>query len=112
MCRVVRHLLAALALLGAGAAQANQVGAFQCDGGLVDIGDSVLTVQRKCGAPAYAQRRDVGIEAVDRFGWVRIIGSVTVDDWLYNLGPTRFQVRVLLRDGRVWRIESLDERGF
>ncbi|WP_169732554.1 DUF2845 domain-containing protein [Derxia gummosa] len=109
--------LAALALVvaafaGTPAARADQVSALRCDGGIIDIGDSVLTVQRKCGPPAYAMRREVALEGIDRFGWVRVIGSVIVDDWLYNLGPTRFQARVLLRDGRVWRIESLDDRGF
>ena len=105
-------LLALGAALVAPAAIASTVSALQCDGGIVDIGDTVLTLQRKCGAPAYTLRHEVAIEGLDRFGWVRVIGSVTVDDWLYNFGPMRFQARVLLRDAKVWRIESLDDRGF
>ncbi|BDV42957.1 hypothetical protein GURASL_18800 [Geotalea uraniireducens] len=38
----------------------------------------------------------------------RTVTEVTVDDWTFNFGPDRFQYRLLLEDGRVTRIESLD----
>ncbi|MGD0845263.1 MAG: DUF2845 domain-containing protein [Geobacteraceae bacterium] len=30
-----------------------------------------------------------------------------MDDWTFNFGPDRFQYHILLKNGRVWKIDSL-----
>lgn len=77
-----------------------------CDG-IISIGATAGDVLRKCGQPAYATQREERIVEGDDIGG-RVIITVLIDDWTFNFGPDRFQYRVLLKNGRVVRIESLD----
>lgn len=82
---------------------------MSCAGGIVSIGTSAGEVVAKCGQPAYAiQREEKIVEEGPRGSRVRAVASVIIDDWTFNFGPDRFQYRVVLRNGFVARIESLD----
>jgi hypothetical protein len=87
-------------------------GSLRCDGGVVSVGDIVSDLLRKCGQPAYASQREEKIVTESDFPGDRIIITVPIDDWFFNFGPNRFQCRILLRNGRVWRIETLDSYGY
>jgi len=81
---------------------------LMCSGGIVSVGDMVLDVLRKCGQPTYATQREQKFVEVDDFLGEHIITTIVIDDWLFNFGRDRLQYRILLKNSRVWRIESLD----
>lgn len=82
-------------------------GTMYCDGRIVSIGDTAGEVIGKCGQPAYTLQHEQKI-IDDNYPAGRIITTVIVDDWTFNFGPDRFQYHLLLKNGRVAEIESLD----
>ncbi len=84
-----------------------QSDSLYCDGRIVSIGDTAGEVIRKCGQPTYALQREEKLVEHDDFG-DRVIITVIIDDWTFNFGPDRFQYRLVLKNGRVGKIESLD----
>ena len=88
---------------------ASAPGSMFCDGGLISTGDTAGEVIAKCGQPAYTtQREEKRVTDVGRQGGDTIVTIVVIDDWMYNFGPNRFQYRLILENGIVRRIESLD----
>ncbi len=87
---------------------ATETGSLYCDGRIVSVGDTAGAVVSKCGQPAYAIQREERISDEDYYSGARLITTVVVDDWTFNFGPDRFQYRLILKNGAVWRIESLD----
>jgi len=81
---------------------------LMCSGGSISLRDIAADVVRKCGQPAYATQHEQKIVEEDDYPGSRRITTIIIDDWLFNFGPDRLQYRVLLRNGRVWKIESLD----
>jgi hypothetical protein len=82
-------------------------GTLYCEGRIVSIGDTAGEVISKCGQPTDTFQHKQKI-VDDNYPAGRIITTVIVDDWTFNFGPDRFQYRLLLRNGRVAEIESLD----
>lgn len=104
---VLRLVCAALfVVLMPGAPDAQQTSTMRCHSGIVSLKDTMPDVIRKCGPPAFMDRREE-TSAVGRRGYA----TVTVDDWIYNFGPQEFMYQVIFQNGRVARIESLD-RGY
>ncbi len=100
---------AILVLLFGVPAPAVETGSLSCGNGIVSIGDTAVEVLGKCGQPAYkTQREDKIVEEAKDGSRNKKIISASIDDWLFNFGPNQFQYRVLLENGRVSRIESLD----
>ena len=90
-------------------AYATETGSMRCQEGIVSIGDTAGAVVSKCGQPAYTtQRERKDVEAASKGSRNKAITSVTIDDWTFNFGPNQFQYRVLLENGGVTGIESLD----
>jgi hypothetical protein len=90
-------------------AYATETGTMVCQGGIVSIGDTVGAVVSKCGQPAFTtQRERKDVEAGSKGSRNKAITTVTIDDWTFNFGPNQFQYRVLLENGGVTAIESLD----
>lgn len=88
---------------------ATETGTLRCDGGIVSIGDTAGEVVSKCGQPAFtSQREQKKLTDGPKSTRDRTITAVTVDDWIFNFGPNQFQYQLLLENGRVTRIESLD----
>jgi hypothetical protein len=79
---------------------------LSCSGGIVSLGDFASDVTRKCGQPAYADQREQKIVDENSFG-DRTVTTFIIDDWTFNFGPTRLQYRLLLRNGKLWRIEDM-----
>jgi len=94
--------------LGVSASQ--NVFAFRCDGQLVSVGQSKLTVLKHCGEPDWIDR---WVEETIDFPDTPIEHRlVRVNErWLYNPGPSQFLRFVTFRDGRVVSIET-GGRGF
>jgi hypothetical protein len=89
--------------------QAVQAETLICKGGIVSIGDTMGEVLNKCGEPAYKTQREKGYVSQSATGYrEKTFASVAVDDWTFNFGPNEFQYRLILENGRVSRIESLN----
>ena len=72
---------------------------FRCNQSLVGLGEGTTVVGQRCGTPTSKDRR---IE--QRFGGE----IITVDEWVYDRGPTEF-VRILrFENGRLAHIEVGD----
>lgn len=87
-------------------AEAQQTGTMRCRNGIVSINDTIPDVVKKCGSPSFQDRR----EETHSYGQPhnRSYETNTIDDWIYNFGPQEFMYKVIFRNGRVARIESLD----
>ena len=79
-----------------------------CSGGIVTVGDIASDLLRKCGQPTYTSQSEQKIVEESDIPSERIITTIVIDDWTFNFGPDRFQYRILLKNSRVWQIESLD----
>lgn len=100
-------------LLLSGMAFATETGSMRCDGGIVSVGDTAGEVINKCGQPAYAtQRLEKVIDQETKGYYQGRVAEITVDDWTFNFGPNQFQYEVILKNGRVYRIESLNNYGY
>ena len=86
-----------------------ETGTMICKEGIISIGDSAGEVISKCGQPATStQREDKRIVMRSKNRRDGIITATSIDDWLFNFGPNQFQYQLLLENGRVARIESLE----
>ena len=84
---------------------------FRCESGqLVSLGDDMLAVADACGAPDAAnqrlERRSIVRWLTGTTGPVRKERSVavTIDEWIYDRGATRFRRVVQFENGRVVHI--------
>lgn len=95
------------ALYMAGVATA--MGSMMCEGGIVSVGDTSGELLRKCGQPVsksqYDQKKITSESSATRD---RTVTFTTIDDWVFNFGPNQFQYKVLLENGRITKMESLD----
>lgn len=90
-------------------AHATETGTMACKGGIVSIGDAAGEVMAKCGEPATkSNREDRRVSHSSKTGYGKVVTSVSIDDWLFNFGPNEFQYQLIMENGRVTRIESLD----
>jgi hypothetical protein len=79
-----------------------------CKEGIISVGDVASDLMRKCGQPTYVTQREQKIVEAGDIPGERIITTILIDDWTFNFGRDRFQYKILLKNGRVWNIESLD----
>lgn len=90
-----------------GTLAAQQSGTLFCRNGIVSINDTIPDVLRKCGPPAFQDRREESRASGPRYD--RSYETITVDTWTYNFGPREFMYELTFRNGRVAKIESLDQ---
>ncbi|HZV82874.1 MAG TPA: DUF2845 domain-containing protein [Geobacteraceae bacterium] len=83
-----------------------QTGTMRCRNGIVSINDTIPDVVKKCGSPAFQDRREETHSYGQRHS--RSYETVTIDSWTYNFGPQEFMYEVTFQNGRVAKIESLD----
>jgi hypothetical protein len=98
-----------LLFLASAPASAQTTGSMRCNGGLVSVGSTAGEVVKKCGEPTYSTTRQDSRATRDPYTGTRRYSSISVDDWMYNFGPDRFQYRVVMENGIVALIESLDK---
>jgi hypothetical protein len=73
----------------------DDVPSFRCSGETVSVGDRQYAVREACGLPEK----------------ISISGGGTVEEWIYNFGPTEFIYYVKFVNGRLERIQA-GEYGF
>jgi hypothetical protein len=86
---------------------AQQTGTLRCSNGIVSINDTIPDVLTKCGPPAFQDRREDARAFGKRHD--RTFETITVDAWTYNFGPQEFMYEVTFHNGRVAKIESLNQ---
>ena len=105
--------------LGLSALNAHADLGLRCGTRLITAGDTIERVLNECGEPSYVdsweesrihyppyQYLDQETE-FDRYGPVhRVIVHITVEEWTYNHGPSRFIERVRFENGRVRKITN------
>lgn len=80
---------------------------LRCGSALISIGCTAGEVLYKCGEPASgSQRESVTINGHRSY---RTIITNSIEDWIYNFGPNRFQYLITMENGRVIRLQSLDK---
>lgn len=101
-----KWILCAVALVIFGMLAVSRVDAFKCGPSSVDVGNTKSDVVWKCGEPNWVDSREE-----DRMDWVSgytyspggrslvrvpvaVPVRVTVEEWFYNYGPTKF-IRIL-----------------
>lgn len=88
---------------------ATESGSLSCTNGIVSIGDTAGEVRSKCGEPAFTSQREQKEVAEESKGFRKFVKTtVTIEDWTFNFGPNQFQYQIILENGRVAKIESLD----
>jgi len=80
--------------------------ALRCGNRLVETGDYDAQVRDRCGDPYWVEDRYQLIANGDPS--VQTVTQVTYTAWFYNFGPDRLLVRLLFRDGRLAREDTLD----
>ncbi|MCP4599368.1 MAG: DUF2845 domain-containing protein [Proteobacteria bacterium] len=73
--------------------------AFKCENGDVKIGDSEYEILQKCGEPTYKDQTQVSRVKETQAAYEQ--DFVSVEDWLYNLGPERFVKILTFEKGKV-----------
>jgi hypothetical protein len=104
LCSILMMIIVAVTQ---GPSYAVQTDSLYCDGRIVSTGDNAGEVIGKCGQPAYTFQHEEKIIGRTYYG-SRTISTVIIDDWTFNFGPDRFQYRLILKNGRVTNMESLD----
>ena len=105
------HLLPALAGLALLALPAS-AWALRCGNRLVSEGDPAAKVRAACGAPTQITRSSKLAPAILWMNGRPIqVGNspveVTVETWIYNLGPDRLMRRLRFEDGQLVDIDTL-----
>ena len=105
----LRTVIAALLVAAAPAVgSTTDTGTMMCAKGIVSIGTTAGEVLATCGQPAPATSREDRRVAREWQSGGRRLTTVSIDDWIFTFGPNQFQYQVILENGRVVRIESLD----
>jgi hypothetical protein len=88
---------------------ASETGTMICQGGVVSTGDTAGEVVAKCGQPATSTTRE-GHKVGQTYGkdHGKTVSTVAIADWIFNFGPNNFQYQLILENGRVASIMSLD----
>ena len=80
--------------------------ALRCGTRLVSSGDYDFQVRERCGSPYWIEDHYQTIVAGDER--VEIAQSTQYSAWFFNFGANRLLVRLLFRDGRLVREDTLD----
>lgn len=76
--------------------------AMECDGRLVEVGQSEEQVLRMCGEPARREVRNRGNRAVVGLAWQ----SPETEEWTYARAPGEFVEHLLFENGRLSQIRT------
>lgn len=77
---------------------------FWCGKRIVQVGDPVWQVARRCPEPFWREMRDRP-EVIDGHG--RVLRLARVEVWTLNFGPNRFMRQLEFVDGRLSRVREL-----
>lgn len=78
---------------------------LSCDGGIISAGDRSIDVLAKCGPPDSKESHQEELsERLDDATKQRTF--ITVEEWTYNFGPTRFMRIVIMKNGVVANVRT------
>jgi hypothetical protein len=80
--------------------------ALRCSGRLVDEGDHAIQVERRCGAPYWIESYTEWV-VLGEDGPVEQRIERPIEAWYYNFGPERLMRRLVFRDDRLLREDTL-----
>ncbi len=95
--------------------------ALRCEGRIVSVGDTPMQVVQKCGQPDHIETRQETRHIKDHRsykhhrskGWHKPpyykTEVIQIEEWIYNLGPTRFMRHLTFMSGRLEKIETGDK---
>ena len=83
--------------------------ALRCGKNLVNVGDRKLEVLYRCGEPDLVDIWEEGRSGHFYYygHWYPNTGTVVVEMWSYNFGPSRFMRILRFENGRLTRIETI-----
>jgi Protein of unknown function (DUF2845) len=113
--RTIRITGLSLLCLGACAAHASyaaadEIDGFRCRNSLVYEGLSSTEVIGKCGEPATREVLAEPIRARFPSGAFQIVGTRTIEHWIYEREPGQFPARLTFEEGELRKIELLSTR--
>lgn len=108
----MRILITALVLLciPASCLASNQTSTFQCNNGIVSLGSTESEVVEKCGQPTSITYVEVEPDEGSA-AYRKRHRKPDSQEWKYNLGPNQFMYLLVLREGKVSSIVSLNSYG-
>lgn len=83
----------------------------RCDPERLELGMTEFTVLHECGEPFYRDARYRETAVTTDAGHRKRIVRQRIEEWVYNLGPTRFLRILVFENGRLAEIRT-GERGF
>ncbi len=100
--RKIGFILMVLAIAAAATAADALADPLSCRGGVISPGDRSIDVLAKCGDPDFRESH----QEVQRDSVTNDKVYVTVDEWSYNFGPSRFMRIVVLKNAVVSEIRT------
>ncbi|MFI4970509.1 MAG: DUF2845 domain-containing protein, partial [Lysobacterales bacterium] len=80
--------------------------AMRCGTRIVTDGDQDFQVRQRCGEPFWTDQF-AKLEIIGAYGPLERQSEVVFDVWYYNFGPRQLMRRLVFRDGRLVREETL-----
>lgn len=103
-------LIPLVLVLAVAAQQAQARKVFRCDGSLVESGMTAAEVLAKCGEPDSRDSSSVPIRARTEHGGSYVVGTTTLEQWVYQRRPGQFPVHLTFDQGRLRSVEFLTRR--
>ena len=92
----------------AGPADAREM--FRCNGSIVRTGQTIPEVLARCGEPDSRESAAVPIRAIGRHGGSYVVGTATVEYWVYERRGGQFPAYLTFDQGRLRKIELIYHR--
>jgi hypothetical protein len=110
-------------VIGFALAAASPAEAMRCGVNLISTGQYSYQVLDSCGQPVEQHVQTIyrSINYRDVYGYddrfhrgnlSPIVAPVTIEEWIYDLGPNRLRRRLIFEDGLLVRIDTLDRGGY
>lgn len=83
---------------------------MRCGGSIIDTGITAAETLARCGEPESRDQRTEPVYARRVNGGTHVVGTTTIENWIYDRGPGQFQAKLTFEDGLLTRIDYLDRR--
>ncbi|MFO7288124.1 MAG: DUF2845 domain-containing protein [Gammaproteobacteria bacterium] len=80
---------------------------FRCNGSIVRTGQTIPEVLARCGEPDSRESAAVPVRAIGRLGGSYVVGTATVEYWVYRRRGGQFPAYLTFDQGRLRKIELI-----
>jgi len=108
MRTIVSMLIVVAGALTAAAADAREV--FRCNGSIIETGLTIPEVLARCGEPESRDVSTVPIRARNVHGASYVVGTATIEYWVYRRRGGQFPAFLTFDQGRLRDIEFIYRR--